>query len=205
MKTSLTRSRAAISAIGIAAGTVLCACHTMSEFMSDGSAGKNGGFEIVKSGLPVNWRVYTPKTLPSGDYDLIIDATEHQAGKQSLKFVVRECSPEGGWHSPGFSGEYDATPGAKYRIGFWVKNDGAEFLARIGGLTATESRYETIVRSRETIAAWKHYQYEYTIPQDFKRIRFELNIVQPGTFWIDEVTIEPHHTALGVVGLLEVR
>ena len=177
------------TAIGVFAGSLLGGCNKTSESVLDEAAGMNGGFEIVRSGLPVNWNVYTPKTLPTGDYDLIIDTAEYQAGKRSLKFVVRKCSPEGGWHSPGLSREYDATPGTSYVVGFWAKNDGAVFLARIGGVTATDGRYDTIVRSSETLATWKHYEHQYTMPQGFKRIRFELNILRPGTFWIDEVTI----------------
>jgi hypothetical protein len=177
------------AAIGALAGSLLCGCNKTSESVLDKAAGMNGGFEITRSGLPVNWLVYTPKTLPTGDYDLIIDTTEYEAGKQSIKFVVRKCSPDGGWRSPGLSKEYDATPGTSYVVGFWAKNDGATFLARIGGVTATDGRYDTIVRSSETIATWKHYEHRYTMPQGFKRLRFELNILAPGIFWIDEVTI----------------
>jgi hypothetical protein len=161
----------------------------MSESVRDESAGMNGGFEVVQSGLPVNWLVYTSRTIPTGRYDLIIDTTEYRTGKQSLKFVVRDCSPEGGWRSPGFSQEYDATPGRSYTVGVWVKNDGAEFLAKIGGVTATQSLYDTIVRSRETLGTWTHFEHAYTVPQGFKRIRFELNVLRPGTVWIDDVTI----------------
>lgn len=189
MNTMTIRTGSVVAALTVAAGSLLCGCNKMSESVLDESAGMNGGFEIVKSGLPVNWLVYTPKTLPTGDYDLIIDTAEYQAGKQSLKFLVRQCSPDGGRHSPGFSNEYHATPGTRYMVGFWVKNDGAEFLAKIGGVTATQGRYETIVRSSETIATWKHYEREYTMPQGFDRIRFELNVLRPGTFWVDEVTI----------------
>ena len=189
MKTTIFGTGSVVTALAVIAGSLLCGCNKMSESVLDESAGMNGGFEITESGLPVNWLVYTPKTIPTGDYDLLIDTGEYRAGKQSLKFVVRECSPDGGWHSPGFSKEYDATPGTSYTVGFWVKNDGAEFLAKIGGVTATQGRYETIVRSSETITTWKHYEHEYTMPPEFDRIRFELNILRPGTFWIDEVTI----------------
>lgn len=189
MKTTTFGTGSVVTALAVIAGGLLCGCNQMSESVLDESAGMNGGFEITRSGLPVNWVVYTPKMLPTGDYDLIIDTAEYRAGKQSLKFVVRQCSPDGGWHSPGFSNEYAATPGTSYTVGFWVKNDGAEFLAKIGGVTATQGRYDTIVRSTETIGTWKHYEHDYTMPQGFDKIRFELNILRPGTFWIDEVTI----------------
>jgi len=175
--------------IVLVAGILLCGCARMSETVLDQSAGMNGGFEVSESGLPVNWLVYTPKTIPTGDYDLIIDTVEYQAGKQSLKFVVRECSADGGWHSPGLSREFSATPGTTYTVGFWVKNDGAEFHVRIGGVSAKEGQYETMARSSETIATWRYYEQKYTMPPEFDRIRFELNILRPGTFWIDEVTI----------------
>ena len=189
MKTTIFGTGSVVTVLAVIASSLLCGCIKRSESVLDESAGMNGGFEITQSGLPVNWLVYTPKTIPTGDYDLIIDTVEYLAGKQSLKFVVRECSPDGGWRSPGFSKEYNATPGTSYTVGFWVKNDGAEFLAKIGGVSATQGRYETIVRSSETITTWKRYEHEYTMPPEFDRIRFELNILRPGTFWIDEVTI----------------
>jgi len=178
-----------IVALVLVASSRLHSRQKTSESVLDASAGMNGGFEIVKSGLPVNWLVYTRKTIPAGDYDLLIDTAEHRTGRQSLKFVVRQCSSVGGWHSPGFSQEYAAAPGTTYTVGFWVKNDGAEFLARIGGVSATKGQYETIVRSSEAIPAWKHYEKQYTMPQGFNRIRFELNVLKPGTFWVDDVTI----------------
>ena len=64
-------------------------CTRMSEIIEDSSAGMNGSFEYSKSGLPVNWLLYTPNTVPEGDFDIIIDTAEFKDGKQSLKFLVR--------------------------------------------------------------------------------------------------------------------
>ncbi|MBI4468575.1 MAG: carbohydrate binding domain-containing protein [Acidobacteria bacterium] len=189
MQTTIFGTCSVVTVLTVIASSVLSGCNKMSESVLVESAGINGGFEITQSGLPVNWLVYTPETIPTGDYDLIIDTGEYRAGKQSLKFVVRECSPDGGWRSPGFSKEYEATAGVTYTVGFWVKNDGAEFRVRIGGVSATEGRYETIVQSADTIATWRYYEHKYRMPPEFDRIRFELNILRPGTFWIDEVTI----------------
>lgn len=161
----------------------------MSAIVKDESVGMNGSFEVTKSGLPVNWLVYTPRTIPTGDYDLVIDTTEHESGRQSLKFVVRECSPVGGWHSPGISKEYPATPGVTYTVGVWVKNEGAEFVVRFGGVSAFKGEYETVVRTDESIGAWRHYQLDYTLPSKYDRLRLEMNVLRPGTFWIDDVTI----------------
>ena len=180
-----------ILVLGTASVTLaaVSACADMSELIEDSSAGLNGGFEVVESGLPVNWLVYTPTTIPTGDYDLVIDTEEQHSGDQSLKFVVRECSSDGGWHSPGFSRQFEATPGATYTVAFWARNDGAEFHARIGGVSAKEGEYETIVRSTESLGEWTRFEHVYTLSADYDQLRFELSILQPGTFWIDDVTI----------------
>jgi hypothetical protein len=169
---------------------LLGACSRFSESIRDKTAGINGSFEYTKSGLPVNWLIYTPKTVPTGDFELIIDATEHKEGKQSLKFLVRECSPFGDRLSPGFCQEYKAIPGESYKVSFWVKNDGCEFSVIIGGVSASEGQYDTVVRSKETFSEWKRFEYDYTMPSEFKIIRFELNVLQPGTFWVDDIRIE---------------
>lgn len=195
MKRTIFVTVGGVAVLAVISAILLSGQNGKSEFVLDNSAGMNGGFEIIRSGLPVNWLVYTPKTIPTGDYDLIIDTLDYQAGKRSLKFVVRECSPVGGWHSPGLSKEHQATPGTTYTVGFWVKNDGAQFRVRIGGISATEGRYETIVQSADTIATWRYYEHKYRMPPEFDKIRFQLNVLRPGTFWIDEVTISGIKTA----------
>jgi hypothetical protein len=169
---------------------LISGCNQFSEEIRDKTAGMNGSFEITKSGLPVNWLVYTPETVPKGDFDIIIDTTESKDGKQSLKFLVRECSPVGGWWSPGFCNEYPANPGNIFRISFWIKNQESEFLIQIGGVSTSQGEYDTIVKSQETFDTWQLYEYYYTIPEKMKAIRIELNILQPGTFWIDNIKIE---------------
>jgi hypothetical protein len=171
---------------------LLSGCKKMSEIIHDETAGMNGSFEYTKSGLPVNWLIYTPKTIPTGDYDLIIDDTEYKDGKQSLKFLVRECSPVGGWFSPGLSQENEAIPDKLYKISFWIKNDGCEFLIKIGGVSAFEGQHEIIIKSKEAIETWKLIKYNYKMPSEkkFESIRFEMNILYPGSFWIDDIKIE---------------
>jgi hypothetical protein len=187
--TTIFRPAGIVTVLGAIAGCLLCGCDKMSECVRDESAGMNGGFEITRSGLPVNWLLYTPRTVRTGDFDVIIDTVDYRAGRQSLKFVVRECSPDGGWRSPGFSQEYPATPGTTYTVGLWVKNDGTEFVAKIGGVSDFKGQHDTIVRSSATIGTWRHYEHRYTMPPEFDRIGFELNVLRPGTFWVDEVTL----------------
>jgi len=162
----------------------------MSEMIVDNTAGINGSFEYTKHGIPVNWLLYTPNTVPEGDFEIITDTTEFKDGKQSLKFLVRACSPTGGWYSPGFCNEFKANTGETYRIAFWVKNDGCQFAVRIGGVSPSKGQYDTIVDSKETIISWRKYEHLYTIPQQMNAIRIEINILQPGSFWIDDIRIE---------------
>ena len=170
----------------------LAGCSRLSETIEDKSAGINGSFEVVESGLPVNWLVYTPEVIPTGDYDLIIDTSDYKHGKQSLNFLVRECSDRGGRHSPGLCNQYEAVPGETYKISYWVKNHGCEFVMGIGGVTPFEGDYETMVKSKDTIEAWTYFEHQYRMPlgKKFRSIRFYLNILQPGSFWIDDVKIE---------------
>ncbi len=166
-------------------------CSPMSKTYYDATAGINGSFEATRSGLPVNWLLYTPETVKTGDFDIIIDTSEFKEGKQSLKFAVRECSATGGWHSPGLSKEYEARPGDTYVVSFWVKNNGCRFFIQIGGVSAFDGKYETIIKSDESIETWKYFEHKYTMPTEekFGRIRFELSILSKGSFWIDGIKI----------------
>jgi hypothetical protein len=151
----------------------------MSESIYDKTVGVNGSFEVTEKGLPVNWLVYTPKTIPKVDYDLILDSIDCIDGNQSLKFAIRDWSPTGGWHSPGLAQEYEATPGEQYNISFWAKNMGCEFLVKVGGVSAFEGENDIIVNSKEEISTWKYFEYQYAMPleEEFDRIRFDLNIL----------------------------
>ena len=64
-------------------------CSPMSREITEDSAGWNGGFERARSGLPTNWIVYAPETLPEGDYELRLDREEHTEGEQSLYYRLR--------------------------------------------------------------------------------------------------------------------
>lgn len=184
-------SRSACLAVVLLSGGSLLGCRPLSESYTDDAVGFNGGFEVARNGLPVNWAVYSPRTIPTGDYELVVDTLDYRDGRQSLRFVVRDCSPEGGNRSPGISHERPATPGQTYRVGFWVKNDGAEYRARVGAVSATEGQYDVIVQSTDPVGTWRYYEHEVTVPPGFDRIRFEVNVLRPGVFSIDEVVIDP--------------
>jgi len=170
----------------------MTACHNMSEFVHDEKAGFNGGYEMTKFGWPVNWYIYSPSTIPTGDYDLILDREAKMDGNQSLKFDVRQCSANGGWHSPGIFKTIPARTGSRYKVSFWLKNNGCEYRVNIGSeRPGPDGRYEGgRFLSADSIKSWQQFTHEYTVPEGFDNIRFELNILHPGVLWIDDVRID---------------
>ena len=177
--------------IGLAISLV--ACSQMSEQIQYKSAGLNGGFEVSKNGLPVNWLMYTSKTVPNADFEIILDKKDFKEGSQSLRFDVKKCEDIGGWKSPGFtnefyaSGPYDGS--GIYELSFWIKNQGITFNISAGGVTPMEGEMETLLDSDQSIEDWKFYKYEINVQKE-RHLRMQLNILSPGTFWIDDVKIK---------------
>lgn len=171
---------------------VLTGCVKMSEKESDESAGINGGFEVTKNGLPVNWLMYTPNTVPDGEFKVIIDKNIFKEGKQSIRFDVVNCSSTGGWHSPGFTNEFSDSGQFEgeviYKLSFWIKNNGSKFRVEAGGVAPYKGEMKVLIESAEQIEDWKYLEYKINVPKE-RHLRMELNILKPGTFWIDDVQI----------------
>ncbi len=172
---------------------MLTGCGQMNEKETEVSAGLNGGFEVVKNGLPVNWLLYTPQTVPDADFTLELDDVEYKEGRQSLRFDVKECTAHGGWKSPGFTNEFFEVgpfegPGT-YKLSFWTKNQGTTFRIRAGGVSPKKGEMKVLVESDAPSADWTFHEYLIEIPKG-KHLRMELSILQPGTFWIDGVEVE---------------
>ena len=172
---------------------IFSGCKPLEGYYKDKTVGTNGSFEYSKNGLPVNWILYTQKRTEIGDYDILIDTTEFKDGKQSLKFAVRECSNRGGRFSLGFIKEYFETKtGGTYKVSFWIKNNGSEFSFRISAVS--DPAYKGPIKpmelkSKETIDKWRLYEYNFTLPPK-TWLMFDMNILQPGTFWIDDIKVE---------------
>jgi len=171
----------------------LISCMQMSEKETDKSAGLNGGFEVTKNGLPVNWLMYTSNTVRDAEFEIIIDKKVFKEGKQSLKFDVKNCSSIGGWLSPGFTNEFFESGKFEgegtYKLGFWIKNEGAKFIMKAGGVSPNKGDMKVLIESDEQIEDWKYLEYKIIIPTK-RHLRIELNILEPGSFWIDGVVIE---------------
>jgi len=168
-------------------------CNQMSEQIKDESAGMNGGFEVSKNGIPVNWLMFTSNTVPDADFNIVLDKNVFKEGKQSLRFDVDKCSSIGGWKSPGFTNEFvemgKYKGEGKYKLSFWIKNEGTEFKISAGGVSAMKGNMITLIQENEQIKDWKLFEYQIDIPKD-RWLRMGLNILQPGTFWIDDIQIE---------------
>lgn len=150
----------------------------------------NGSFETIKKGLPINWYYYAPQTVSNSDFDIQIDSTLSKDGKLSLKFQVKECQSTGGWHSPGFFKEFKVIPGETYKVSFWVINHGCTFQVYLQtGMKGNPGIFETLIRTKETYSEWKYFEYSIQIPNTNDNIRFEANILSPGTIWFDDIRI----------------
>lgn len=168
-------------------------CVQMSEKETDKSAGLNGGFEVTKNDLPVNWLMYTPNTVLDGEFKIIIDKNVFKEGKQSLRFDVTNCSSTGGWHSPGFTNEFFDSGKFEgegtYKLGFWIKNDGTKFRVEAGGVSPHKGSMEVLIESFEQIEGWKYLEYNIDVPKE-RHLRMQLNILTSGTLWVDDVQIK---------------
>jgi len=172
---------------------ILTGCQQMSEVETDTSAGLNGGFEVSKKGLPVNWLMYSPTTVPDADFEIELDKSIFKEGKQSLRFKVKKCSSTGGWISPGFTNEFFGIGKFEgegvYKLSFWIKNNGTKYRVNAGGVAPLKGDMKVLVESAEEIEEWKYLEYKINIPKD-RHLKMELNILEPGTFWIDDIQIE---------------
>lgn len=178
------------SIVVLVATMVAIGCRQMSEVVSNDSIGLNGGFEVVDRGMPVNWQIYTQHITGRGDFDVAVDTVVKASGMRSLRFDVRSCDSTGGNRSPGFSREIDVDSGATYKVSFRTRNQGSRFLASVAGVSAWSSGERMIMAADESSDEWQTNECNYVVPAKTLRLRFELNVLRPGTLWVDDVKIE---------------
>lgn len=186
----------AFLATGLLVIYVACA----SEIETDKKAGMNGSFEVVKSGRPVNWyferlaESLEPSDKADNNFSIISDIEDYKDGHRSLKFDVKKCSDIGGNKSPGIFQEFEAEPGADYKVSFWMKNKQAGYKATVSAITlkggSKEENKPSVVAGNEDITEWRQYSVVQHIPSDLDRLRFELSVVKPGVLQLDDIRIE---------------
>lgn len=162
----------------------------MSQSVRNESAGLNGNFEYSEQGKPVNWMFYTSETTGSGDFDIILDSINPKEGKHTLTYIVRSCDAKGGRFSPGMAQEIAVEPGKNYRISFWTQNNGTDHTIKVNAVNAFNQAAGVVHKPGPGTHGWQFYSYEYKIPEAMEKLRFELNILSPGTFSIDDIRIE---------------
>jgi hypothetical protein len=167
---------------------------SLSRIERDEAAGFNGSFEVVRSGLPVNWYVYH-RPLREGEAAFSIDTIHAVDGARSVRFDVDAVDPAGGWRSPGLFQVMDAHEGQSYEVSVRVKIQGSSVRLRITSESAQSREPRTpvteVIADETEADEWREFTYHYTVPADYDNIRFEMNVVAPGTLWIDDVRIEP--------------
>ncbi len=170
----------------------------------DPTIGYNGDFEIVQSGMPVNWNL-SRYPIKADEMKVTIDTENSISGNQSLKIIVNEFDSKNRW-KPFLFQTREANEGKLYEISFWLRNENSKVLVEIGyegkyymfgGPSETEiqdyaahPRIAKILGEGETgKSEWRHFRYRYTVPEIDGSIRFELKFLQVGTLWIDDVRI----------------
>lgn len=153
------------------------------------SAGPNLGFEFSEKGLPVNWILYQPASV---EQKISLDTSNPKEGNQSLRIDVLSVPAESGPNFPGFTNEFmeETKGGGRYRIRFWVKNQGLKFRMQLGGVKAKESAANPVIKEESAyLTDWKQYEFNTEIPPDMW-LRFEVLLKGIGSFWIDGVEIQ---------------
>ena len=196
--------RPIVGTIGVIAFMLLSGCIVPGIGEMDSSVDDNGSFEIVRSGLPVNW-VVGRYAIRDGDAEFSIDTTNAVEGNQSLKFDVHRVDG-GPWQVPWLFQSRAAEPGATYAVSFWLKstacvlqieirNEGTDPL--FGHSEAEKQDYAAHPWVRRVIGGgetgtdkWRQFRYVYTVPETDGSLRFDLRIMRPCTLWIDDVRIE---------------
>lgn len=164
--------------------------HPMSKSEQDKSIGINGGFEYSRNNTPINWMLYMQTTCPSGKFEINISTTEAHEGKQSLNFIVQECSNKGGRFSPGIAQEIEAEANHIYRIKFWLKNEGSKICLTAKAVDAKHQSNAVSLTISDTIKDWRAYELKCAIPQDMHRLSLELSVLQAGKVWVDDISVE---------------
>jgi hypothetical protein len=159
---------------------------------TDEAAGFNGSFEVVRSGLPVNWAVYH-RPLSEGSATFSVDSTQAVDGDRSVRFQLWTAFPGRGHRSPGFFQVTDAEEGQTYEVSLWVRNESSALRLRITSEFPEDGTkapiVDTIGSERTGEDEWRRFSYSYRVPPPHRDIRFELGIMNPGTLWIDDVRI----------------
>ncbi|MBO6516890.1 MAG: hypothetical protein JJ975_10105 [Bacteroidia bacterium] len=170
--------------------STLVSCKQLSESTASNDAVLNGSFETIEAGYPVNWNIYSSKTVPEGRFEVLLDSTDPQDGNVCLKFEVDSCSDKGGRFSPGLFSEVETKTGHTYKVSYYIQNAGCKYRVKTGMITNKNSQIKTFIRQPGRDHEWVRHEHLIKIEQGFDRLRFELNVLSPGSLRLDNISIE---------------
>ena len=165
-----------------------CLSQLMGE--KDSSAGFNGSFEKTLHHLPLNWDICAADSYKK-KFDFNFDSINFKDGKQSLKFTVNEVDTTNQiiTGKPGLFRIINVNGGEDYKVSCWIKNNGCKYRIYISSL-GKEINTADLPQPEAISNEWVYCQYIYSVPVTYTNIRFVLNILSPGEFWIDDIKID---------------
>ncbi len=170
-------------------GIILVSCQSNEFSVSSNSAGLNGDFEITEAGYPVNWAFF-PNPENTSTFAVFIDTTTVMEGSNSLRLETILSEYPSGFRSRRVAVE----AGQTYTISLWVRHDGCCFAVHrvLQDATGkTNMRSDVIMSSSTSIDQWRQYETTVSIADGEAYIFLKFILDGTGTFWFDNVTIEP--------------
>jgi hypothetical protein len=160
----------------------------LSDVVVDPAAGRNGGFELVRDGRPVNWQVYDPD---GAEVTVVMDHEQRTEGDVSLRLDVTSATGEPGWRSPGVAQEWPVEPGT-WEITVDIRRErGAVWQLTTGSIDASSGTSQVVDGARYPEGAWATVSQRVEVPPEHDRVRVELIALTPGVVWVDDVRMTP--------------
>jgi len=182
------RYKFALVTMGFLISLLLGACHSNELSKPDNEAGLNGSFETTDSGYLVNWAFF-PNPETNGLFQVSIDTTKAQEGRQSLQLYNNQSEKTVGFRSRRVVVE----PSKTYKLSFAIqKNDGHLKVRRIvQDKSGTDNRRsEIIVDTSSTSSNWETFEETLAIAEGERHVVLIFLFDGPGRLWVDHVRVE---------------
>lgn len=163
-------------------------CDTISVRERDDTAGLNGGFEITRNGLPVNWYFYRAP-LEDGSAQVRVETADRVEGMRSLRLDVQSVDTAARARLTGFFQVVPAQAGRTYLVSLWLKNPEAP-IRLILRSERPQDASDPMIADLPPNADWQPYEYTWTVPPEYENLRIEMQPLGPGTFLLDDVRID---------------
>ena len=174
--------------MGILVSLLLVACQSNELSKPDNEAGLNGSFETTDSGYPVNWAFF-PNPESDDLFQVSIDTTKAQEGKQSLQLYTNQSEKTVGFRSRRVSVE----PGKTYKLSFAIQNDGGNLKVRriVQDKSGKDNRRsEIIVDTSSASSNWETFEETLEVIEGERNVVLIFLVDGPGRLWVDNVRVE---------------